>query len=89
VNGYAAAVNLEQTGTQGFRLYRMRVAAGSSTTVALRLTDQENRQSARRLLPSNERNLKIAGAAAATSTAARKDCFGPRLINVWLSASRG
>jgi len=84
VNGSRDAVNLEQTGTKASALYRIRVEAGSSTTVRLRLTDQENL--ARVIVasdPSNERNLKSLGAAAATSTAATEDCFGPAFDHVF------
>src|SRR5258706_42266 len=84
VNGSRDAVNLEQTGTKASALYRIRVEAGSSTTVRLRLTDQENL--ARVIVasdPSNERNLKSLGAAAATSTAVTEDCFGPAFDHVF------
>jgi hypothetical protein len=84
VNGSRDAVNLEQTGTKASALYRIRVEAGSSTTVRLRLTDQENQ--ARLIVASdfsNEQNLKSLGAAAATSTAATEDCFGPGFDHVF------
>ena len=85
VNGSRDAVNLEQTGTKASALYGIRIEAGASTTVRLRLTDREN--PARLIVapdPSNERNLKSLGAAAATPTAATEDCFGPAFDHIFV-----
>ncbi len=42
VNGEIGTVNPEQTGTKAAALYRVRVEAGASATLRLRLTDREN-----------------------------------------------
>jgi hypothetical protein len=84
VNGARDTVNPEQMGTKASALYRFRVEAGSSATVRLRLTDRENLgRSIAPSDPSNERNRKSLGAAAATSTAATEDCFGPAFDHVF------
>jgi hypothetical protein len=84
VNGARDTLNPEQTGSKASALYRFRVETGSSATVRLRLTDRENL--ARPIAASdsaNERNRKSLGAAAATSTAATEDCFGPAFDHVF------
>jgi hypothetical protein len=75
VNGEFNAVNPEQIGTKASALYQFRVEAGSSTTMKLRLTDQESF-----VWSAGVRNVskgpvrKSLGAAAATLE--RKDAFG-------------
>jgi len=84
VNGARDTVNPEQTGTKASALYRFRVEEGSSATVRLRLTDRENLgRPITASDPSNERNRKSLGPAAATSTAATEDCFGPAFDHVF------
>ena len=68
VNGESGAVNPEQTGTKAAALYKIRVKAGASATLRLRLTDRIGNQrvaEVRRILNGPAR--KSLGAAAATS----------------------
>ena len=78
VNGEIDAVNPKLIGTKASALYRVRVGAGSSTTLRLRLTDQASpARSADAPKVSNRPVRKSLGAAAATKPAPAENPFGP------------